>query len=238
MWLIVVVLVFLVACNVAQEDLVPEVESENILNDATLDSLMFSLDGVIYTLPVHFSELEANGWTPYDTNPRSGGGYRFTTDTLEPGDFVCWELIFDSQNVVVSFTNFSEEVLPVSKGDITFVGVIYDVYNAQLILPGNIMIGSTYEDVIAAYGEPDGGPHIVNDIMTIFYDLDYFNLQISVNIETNSVIIISLDYWGEVWTQSAIDPMPLLPNTSENTSSNLMLETVRQFCARFFSPVE
>ena len=28
-----------------------------------------------------------------------------------------------------------------------------------------------------------------------------------------------------------------LPNTSENTSSNLILETVRQFCARFFSPV-
>ena len=28
-----------------------------------------------------------------------------------------------------------------------------------------------------------------------------------------------------------------LPNTSENTSSSLKLETVRQFCARFFSPV-
>jgi hypothetical protein len=28
-----------------------------------------------------------------------------------------------------------------------------------------------------------------------------------------------------------------LPNTSENTSSNLMLDTVRQFWARFFSPV-
>ena len=29
----------------------------------------------------------------------------------------------------------------------------------------------------------------------------------------------------------------VLPNTSENTSSSLKLETVRQFCARFFSPV-
>ena len=28
-----------------------------------------------------------------------------------------------------------------------------------------------------------------------------------------------------------------LPNTSENTSSRLKLEMVRQFCARFFSPV-
>ena len=31
---------------------------------------------------------------------------------------------------------------------------------------------------------------------------------------------------------------PDLPNTSEKTSSSLMLETVRQFCARFFSPTE
>ena len=105
--------------------------TEKILSD-DLDSLMFSLDGVVYTLPVHFSELEANGWTPYDTDPRSGSAYRFAIDILEPGDFAAWELIVGEQNVVVTFTNLSDEMLPLSECYVTSVSVLYEVYDAKL----------------------------------------------------------------------------------------------------------
>ena len=33
--------------------------------------LMFNLEGVSYTLPVRFSELEANGWRLYDIDDHS-----------------------------------------------------------------------------------------------------------------------------------------------------------------------
>jgi len=151
---------------------------------------MFSLDGVIYTLPVHFSELEANGWRPYDPNNR------FATDILEPDDFVTWELIAGDQNVGVTFTNLSEEVLPISESYITVVSVFFEMHSAQLVLPGNIMLGSTYEDVIAAYGEPSSW-HTSEDppSLLMFHSSDDVTLQIVINTEGNLVTIMSMHYW-------------------------------------------
>ena len=166
--------------------------TEKQLSD-DLDSLMFSLDGVIYTLPVHFSELEANGWTPYDTDPRSGSAYRFAIDTLEPGDFAAWELILGNQNIIARLNNISEEVLPLRESYITSVSVLYEVYHAQLILPGNIMLGSTYEDVIAVYGEPSS-EHYTSERTQLFYFSYQFDLVINIDHESNQVTMISIWY--------------------------------------------
>jgi hypothetical protein len=150
---------------------------------------MFSLDSVIYTLPVHFSELEARGWTPYD---HYNG---FATTTLEPGDFFSWELISKEQNVGVTFTNLSEEVLPISESHITAVIALYEVYNAQIVLPRNIMLGSTSEDVYSAYGNPNSGD-TSEDHALLFYSSDSFTLQLLINAEINMVAMTSLHFWS------------------------------------------
>jgi len=170
------------ACNGEQNGL-----GSNELSD-DLNSLMFSLDGVVYTLPVHFSELEANGWSPFDPDDH------LTTDTLEPGDFTHWELIIGDQNILVTFTNLSEEVIPISESYITMV-VLYERYNAQLILPGNIMIGSTYEDIITAHGEPNSRYTFEEPLsLSMRYSSDYFTLLIL--IESNLLTFMSMSYEG------------------------------------------
>jgi len=147
---------------------------------------------------VLFSELEAAGWEAYDTNPRSGAAsHLFEKSTLEPGGYAGWELTANDRNVVVTFTNLSKEVLPLRESHITFVGVIDDLYNAQLVLPRNIMMGSTDEDVLVAYGNPSATPFISNNRLPMFYDLGYFNLHITVNIETNQIIMLGLRYLSE-----------------------------------------
>ncbi|MDR2598903.1 MAG: hypothetical protein LBC73_01340 [Oscillospiraceae bacterium] len=85
-------------CNINQADAV-----EDILRDATLDSFMFSLDGIIYILPVHFSELEENGWLPYNSDFPLDSAVRFSSDVLEPDETASWVLIHDTQSLMVIF---------------------------------------------------------------------------------------------------------------------------------------
>lgn len=179
-------LIFLVSgttgCNGGQADTV-----EDILSSATLDSLMFSLDGVIYTLPVHFSELEENGWIPHDPDKS------FAISTLEPGDSVNGELISDKQNVGVVFTNLSEKALLVRESHITTVAVLYEVYNAKIMLPGNIMIGSAVEDVFSVYGAPD---YTSEGMSLIFYNSDNYTVQLLIDLETNEITMTSMHYFS------------------------------------------
>ena len=184
--LVALCIVGFVACNRGQ--------SSSGLGDS-LDSPTFSLDGVVYTLPVHFSELEANGWRPYDTDPRSGSVYRFAIDTLDPGDSVGWELILGDQNVIVGLANLSEEVLPLSESYVVDISVLFEIYDAQLILSGDIMLGSTFEEVIIAYGEPSSW-HDFEDRILLFYSSDYFGLQITVDTESNLVMVMTIRYLG------------------------------------------
>lgn len=216
--IVVILLVTMVACDVWRE----HSEAEMILSKATLDSLMFSLDGVVYTLPVHFSELEANGWTPYDTESRSESECRFATDTLEPSGFASWELINDNQNVVVRLSNLTEEVLPVGESYVTAVSVLYEVYDAQIVLPGNISFGSTYRDVTAVFGVPDGGPHVLDDRITLFYDSDYYVLQISIDTERDQVMIMSLRYFGY------LDEHPAAASALNSPDINAKPEIIRE----------
>ena len=183
----------LVACNGGQAGS----RSGEVLSDVELDSLMFSLDDAVYTLPVRFSELEENGWRPHDTDPPSGSADSFETDTLEPGGFAHWELIIGNQNVLVTISNLTEEVLPVSESHVTDVALILGVNNARFILPRGIMMGSTHEEVVAAYGEPD--VEHINDGAPSFmiqYSSDDFILDIAIDSESNLVNLISLSYMG------------------------------------------
>lgn len=146
--------------------------------------------GVIYTLPVHFSELYANGWKPCDSE------IRFATYILEPNDFITWELIRDNKKLGVTFTNRTGEARPIYKSYVTMFAALYSVYNAQVILPGNITVGSSYDEVISAYGEPCSW-YASDDTTSLlfFYHTDYISIQVSINKETNQVFMTSIHYF-------------------------------------------
>lgn len=183
----------LAACNIRE----PAELGSNIVLSDDLDSRLFSLDGIIYTLPVSFSELESNGWSPYDPDSL------FASDILEPGDSAYWGLVNATQNILVVLENPSEEVLPISECYIISVIVLVSEgnpvqFNAELILPGNIMIGSTLDDVIAAYGDTATWVTRFEEASTlrITYTADYISLDISVDTERGMVIFMSLRYIG------------------------------------------
>ena len=58
----------LVACNGRQPTPEPELDQETTPGELSddLDSFMFSLNGVVYTLPVPIAQLMANGWAGHE----------------------------------------------------------------------------------------------------------------------------------------------------------------------------
>jgi len=137
----------------------PEVESEpesiteptSVAAPADLSddlySFSFSLNGEIFTLPFEFSELAERGWT----------GRNIDTETLNPNQFTSSSRINNgNQAMMISFINFTPNVLAFE--DSTVGRIMFDERDArsgaELILPGGITIGSSMEDIIAAYGEP------------------------------------------------------------------------------------
>ncbi|MCL2250261.1 MAG: hypothetical protein FWC13_13470, partial [Oscillospiraceae bacterium] len=183
-------------------DLDSDLDNEpEIILPSDLDSLSFLLSGVLYTLPLHIPELIANGWRPSDTAPAPVSEENFATDYLEVGERSGWRFIYDDQIFEAGITNLSNEVRPTRESYITsiivsaFVARDY-VLNAELILPGNIVIGSTTADVWAAYDAPSGAPSIIGENAAIFYSSDYFFLQITINNETDKVIFIGFMYVG------------------------------------------
>jgi hypothetical protein len=180
----IALVVVIIGCNGKQAYIV----EDDILNNPTIDSLMFSLDGVIYTFPILFSDLEANGWVLHDSDDS------FANSTLEPGDAVPLKLITDTQTVGVEFTNLSDKTLLVRESHITAIAAFFGVYNAKIVLPGNIMIGSSFDDVLSTYGTPNS-ESVFNDMPLISYNLDYCTIQLLIETETNRIMSINMHYW-------------------------------------------
>ena len=121
-----------------------------------LNSFNFALNGVIFTFPTPFAEFENRGWRIY-LGPDS------YTDILEPGHTIVAILtrggmgVRYSESALVGLGNFSDQPIYVRDSYITYVQ--FDSYRMELgirlYFPGKITIGSTYEEVIALYGEPD-----------------------------------------------------------------------------------
>ena len=177
--LVMIFVLGFVACNGEGQD--------GLLSD-DLNSLMFQLDGVIYTFPVHFSELEENGWEAYDPD-----GY-FADEALGAAEFDVWELRNGEQNISKAFTNLTEGELAMSESYITGFAVLAGLHSAQVVLPGNITIGSTYEDVMDAYGDILRHIWEYENFTRFLFDAALLSLTVSIDIETNQVILLHINF--------------------------------------------
>jgi len=170
---------------------------------ADVTSGRFTLDGVEYTLPVHVSEFEANGWG-------LGGPDFFDVDTyvIEAGKSDDWWWLTDGNPhtslyrdtmFYIELANLSNEDLPLKENYVTIINVgWFSLEPVLLVLPGNITVGSSYDDMIAAFGEPDEWYTFVEqpprDIWRNIYFSDKIGIIIDVAAHTQVVDRICMKY--------------------------------------------
>jgi len=136
---------------------------------------MFSLNGVVHTLPVPFSELMDKGW---------GGFYGHVIAPY--GRSANVGIRNGNQVLTVHFTNLTGNEMPLNESYIDGFFIPYGS-EAQVTLPGDITRGTPYDEVIATHGEPNGRPED-NETVLLRYYRDYVRAFMRVNTETNLVI--------------------------------------------------
>lgn len=117
------------------------------LSDNLFD-YQFSIDGVVYTLPMWYSDFEALGWE-YDGDEE----YMLASEDY---DYDIFEK--DGTELWVHVTNYSINATQVKDCIVTGVEFEWDEIDedAVVIFPQNIQLNSsTKDDIIAAYGESD-----------------------------------------------------------------------------------
>lgn len=108
-----------------------------------------SIDGVVYSFPMLYSEFEEMGWT-----------YEYgMSETIESGDWEYGHLWTNGEiRIQSTMANLSESEKHYS--ECMIAGIYFDDYYGydaedEIVVPGGIQIGvSTRKDILAAYGEP------------------------------------------------------------------------------------
>ncbi|WMJ87474.1 hypothetical protein [Anaerocolumna sp. MB42-C2] len=151
-----------------------------------LYSFQFSLNGTVYTLPCTYSQFTNDSWSFEDIDGQ----------TLEPGQYTLSNaLINGDSRIMANLVNTGTDVLAMDKCNVGKVSI--DNYQAEkgvkLILPKNIAVGSTYDDVIAAYGKPSDERE-TDPIKYMDYNLDtYSSVKIQINTKTNAIDSIEME---------------------------------------------
>jgi len=193
------------ACRRAEFDSEP---TEDGLYEG-LDRLSFTLNGAVYTLPLPFAELETAGWeilrldfAEHLVNPVSGN---------PSVDFGNGEQVMRG-----FFRNFSGQPLPLR--EVYLTGVLLDTRvdeEAELRLSGDILIGSTLEEVIETYGYPSWRRDLWEPYEELGYVLEDVSLWIIIDKETSLVVSLEM-------------------RISENLNSRLVEERFPVFAAEDF----
>ena len=116
---------------------------------AKWDSNQFSIDGKIFTLPCKLTDLEA-------------AGYKLSSDkdkSIQPKNIVFGVNLKDTNGHVISgrYYNSTDKAIPLSECTLVNLSISSNITansTFNMVLPGNITLQSTKDDVIKAYGNP------------------------------------------------------------------------------------
>lgn len=107
-----------------------------------------TLNGVVYTLPEDFSKFSENGWIGTDLDKNK---------LMPKGKTLPYLLKNNECSIMVSFFNITSDYLELSKCKVG--GILFEDGALQsgtvLTLPNDITLGSSYDAVLSAYGDPD-----------------------------------------------------------------------------------
>lgn len=145
------------------------------------ESFQVALDGNIITLPALYTDFTALGWEC---------DFNVDEETLKPGYIMVGNASLrkgDTSLSGVNFINLSDQELPLSECYVYGFAFAYDTKGAvetSVVLPGGLHIGSTMDDIIAAYGEPtetDDSRSTVTKLIYQFGDDNTITFEIDKN---------------------------------------------------------
>ena len=152
------------------------------------ESFQVSLDGNIITLPALYSDFAELGW---ECDSIEG-------ETLQPGFIMVGNASLrkgDTSLSGVNFINLSDQELPLSECYVYGFAFAYDTKGAvetSVVLPGGLHIGSTIDDITAAYGEPTEIDDSRSSVTKLIYQFSDNN-QITFEIDKNQP-----PYWNRM----------------------------------------
>lgn len=153
------------------------------------ESFQVSLDGNIITLPALYSDFTALGWecdVNTDEETLKSGFMMVGNASLRKGD---------ASLSGVNFINLSDQELPLSECYVCGFSFAYDSKSAvaaSVVFPGGLHIGSTIDDITAAYGEPTETDDSRSTATKLIYKFGDYN-EITFEIDKNQP-----PYWNRM----------------------------------------
>lgn len=149
-------------------------------------SFQFELEGVIYTLPLKYSELEANGWV-LENEDLAEEMFEVNTYTL------VYQTLVNSNKenceISVQLANLDSEERAAK--DCYISGIQYTANqwteNTVIYFPGGLTSGSTMADVQALYGETEDTTVYTNTTECEYSERRYSGVLITYNNETETI---------------------------------------------------
>lgn len=153
---------------------------------AEWNSYQFELEGKIYTLPLRYSELEANGWTAQNAKNME--------ETLESGKYILNYITLsyggkENTEIGVQFVNLDDEDRTLAECYVGGIQLAENSWNKNTVLyfPGGFTIGSTKEEVEALYGEPNATQDRSTTIEWTYETQNYATLTFTFTKETGKI---------------------------------------------------
>lgn len=155
-----------------------------------MKSAQVQVDGKVLTLPTTYKELTDLGWKLASDFSED--------DIVESDDFEFVYLEKDNSTLNVTLYNKTDEDKLYKDCEIWDIYVnetYFEEEPANVCLAAGIQVGSTYKDVIAAYGEPD---YVSSYTYSSYYAymLDEITYSITIDNETGLVSSFSIEWYG------------------------------------------
>ncbi len=155
-----------------------------------MKSAQVQVDGKVLTLPTTYKELTDLGWKLASDFSED--------DIVESDDFEFVYLEKDNSTLNVTLYNKTDEDKPYKDCEIWDIYVnetYFEEEPANVCLAAGIQVGSTYKDVIAAYGEPD---YVSSYTYSSYYAymLDEITYSITIDNETGLVSSFGIEWYG------------------------------------------
>ncbi|MBU3129304.1 hypothetical protein LGL55_14010 [Clostridium tagluense] len=143
------------------------------------------VNGIAYSLPTSFSTFEKNKWVGAD----------FDKSTLNPNQYKIEYPKNGEQTLMIHIANFGTDVSPISKCHVGGITINSDnkKNGTTIYIAKKITIGSTYDQVIAAYGKPSN--EYKGDTLTklTYKSGTYSNYEISFDTKNKKVSSIKIE---------------------------------------------
>ena len=156
-----------------------------------------ALNGITYSIPCPYTDIEANGWKA-----------DFGTETIDPGYYDIVNAKNGGITLCFDIANLGVDSIPYAEGYIGgfSYGVLENSEGCTIELSKGITYGSTKEEVLAAYGEPTR-TYEGDSYLSLSYENDsYSSYKFMIDSETG--LVESIDIQNLV-----------VPETTDNTAA-------------------